>query len=336
MRSTVMRSVLCVLIANNNEFGRTEIELLSAGQRLASDLGGTLAATVLGPAGEGWLPDCFAYGARRVFLAENSAQYHPRMFAAAVQHIAQQASAEVVLFPSTTFGLEVAPLVAYGLGAAMVMDVVGMQGMAEGGGVEIHKPVFGGKAESVLIARRAPLVLALRMRSFAASAPDSAAQGEVVKLPLDLGAAPGTWRVLERQVEKEEGVRLEEARVVVSGGRGLGGKENFACLEELGNLMGAALGASRAAVDLGWVPSTWQIGQTGKKVAPELYLAVGISGASQHMVGVAGAKHVVAINKDEKAPIFQVAELGVVEDYKAFIPKLIEALKKRSAAAPGT
>jgi electron transfer flavoprotein alpha subunit len=171
------------------------------------------------------------------------------------------------------------------------------------------------------------------MRSVDPLQPQEGASGEVIEIPVNVRPSTGTWRLIERNLEKSGGPRLEDARIIVSGGRGMGGKENFSCLAELGDVLGAALGASRAAVDLGWVPSTWQIGQTGKKVAPELYVAVGISGASQHMVGIAAAKHIVAINKDEKAPIFQMAELGVAEDYKVFIPKLIEALKKHKTSA---
>ncbi len=332
-----MRSILAILIANGGEFGRTEIEVLSAGSRLAADLGGTLAAVIAGSAASPWNQGCFSHGATRVYRPGSPAlsAYNPALFASALAKVAQTAAAEVLLFPSTTCGLELTSLVGHKIGASVVMDVVGVDGKVDHGGVRIQKPVFGGKAQSVLIARKAPVAIALRMRSIDPVPTESGAQGEVVEVPLDLPPTSGAWRLLERSVEKSEGLRLEDARIIVSGGRGLGGKENFGCLEELGGILGAALGASRAAVDLGWVPATWQIGQTGKKVAPELYVAVGISGASQHMVGIAGAKHIVAINKDEKAPIFQVAELGVVDDYKVFIPKLIAALKKRKAESPG-
>ncbi len=331
-----MRSILAVLLANGGPFGRTEIETLSAGNRLATHLSGSLAAVILGKADSSWDEGCFGHGVSRVYRSTHSALalYNPALFSAALVQIAKLAGAEILLFPSTTYGLEIAPLAGYKLGASVVMDVVGLDGKVDGGGVRIQKPVFGGKAQSVLIARKGPVVIALRMRSIDPVTAQPGAQGEVIEVPSDIPQTSGTWRLVEHNVEKSEGVRLEDARIIVSGGRGLGAKENFSCLEELGSILGAALGASRAAVDLGWVPSTWQIGQTGKKVAPELYVAIGISGASQHMVGIAGAKHILAINKDEKAPIFQMAELGVVDDYKVFVPKLIAALKKRKAASP--
>ncbi len=330
-----MRSILAVLIASGGEAGRTEIEVLSAGSRLASDAGGTLSAVILGNADSSWDRTCFSHGATRVFRGKPALPaYNPATYSAAIVAIAQSAGAEVLLFPSTTIGLELTPLVGYRLGASVVMDVTGVDGKAENGGVRIQKPVFGGKAQSVLIARKAPVAIALRMRSVDPVTPKEAS-GESVEVPISIPQTSDSWRLVERNVEKTEGLRLEDARIIVSGGRGLGAKENFACLEELGSMLGAALGASRAAVDLGWVPSTWQIGQTGKKVAPELYIAVAISGASQHVVGITGAKHILAINKDEKAPIFQIAELGVVDDYKVFVPKLIEALKRRKVASPG-
>jgi electron transfer flavoprotein alpha subunit len=330
-----MHSVVAVLIATHEEFGRTDIEVLSAGVRLAEDLGGTLTAVILGDAPASLATNCFSYGAGRVAVAESPvlSAYQPVAFSDAVEQVVRALGGDVLLFPSTTSGLELAPLAGYKLGASVVMDAIGVDRKVDGGGIRIQKPVFGGKAQNLLIARKAPVVIALRMRSVAPLAKRENAQGEVVKVPVTIGTPSGSWRVMDRTVEKSEGVRLEDARIVVSGGRGLGAKENFACLEELGRVLGAALGASRAAVDLGWVPSTWQIGQTGKKIAPDLYLAVGISGASQHMVGITGAKHIVAVNKDEKAPIFQMAELGVVEDYRTFIPKLVEAVRKRKTSA---
>jgi electron transfer flavoprotein alpha subunit len=168
------------------------------------------------------------------------------------------------------------------------------------------------------------------MRSVTPGEKKEGATGEIRTIAAPM-LRPRT-EILERKTEDAGcGPKLEDARIIVSGGRGLGNKENFVHLEELARILGGSVGASRAACDQGWVPASLQIGQTGKKVAPDLYLAVGISGASQHLVGIAGARHIVAVNKDAKAPIFQVAALGVVDEWQALLPKLADALKEHKA-----
>jgi electron transfer flavoprotein alpha subunit len=322
-----MRNVLAVLIPA--AFGRTEVEILTASKRLAGQFGAELTATILGPADDSFTRECFAFGAKSVIRFEGLAAYQSETYSAAAQQAVTTAGADVIVFPSTTYGLEIAVGIGYRLGASVVLDCVRLEGDPSGH-LTITKPVYGGKANSELVAREGPVVIAMRMRSVAPGERQDTATGEVRTISPPT-PTPKT-QVLERRTEDTgSGPKLEDARIIISGGRGLGNKENFAHLEELARILGASLGASRAACDLGWVPATLQIGQTGKKVAPDLYLAVGISGASQHLVGIAGARQIVAINKDAKAPIFQVAALGVVDEWQNLLPRLVDALKEHKA-----
>ncbi|MGH9171741.1 MAG: electron transfer flavoprotein subunit alpha/FixB family protein, partial [Acidimicrobiales bacterium] len=175
-----------------------------------------------------------------------------------------------------------------------------------------------------------PGLFIVRPKTFAAEESGGGA-AEVAELPAGDVGATGAAKLLSRHVEEREGPTLDEAPVVVSGGRGLGGAEGYAMIEELAKLLNGAAGASRAIVDAGWVPYSHQVGQTGKTVKPTVYIACGISGATQHMVGMKGAKNIIAINKDQDAPIFSIADLGVVGDVHKILPKLIEAIKSRQA-----
>ncbi len=174
-----------------------------------------------------------------------------------------------------------------------------------------------------------PWIFVVRAKSFAAE-PAGGPAAAVVAAPVPELGATNAAKVLARHVEERTGPKLDEAEVVVSGGRGLGGAEHYALIEELARLLQGAAGASRAIVDAGWVPYSHQVGQTGKTVKPTVYIACGISGATQHLVGMKGSKNIVAINKDQDAPIFSVADLGIVGDVHKVVPKLIEALKARS------
>ena len=185
------------------------------------------------------------------------------------------------------------------------------------------RPTYGGNAEATVACLSNPAVVSLRPKSIDALAPDASRTGEVVPLTVETNVRT---KVLERVEAQAEGIRLEDARIVVSGGRGLGGPEPFAALESLASLLGGAVGASRAACDAGWVPSSYQVGLTGKTVTPDLYIAIGISGASQHMAGCSTAKTLVAINKDAGANIFKEARFGVTGDWQKVLPAFTEQL----------
>jgi electron transfer flavoprotein alpha subunit len=332
-----MKKILAVLIPTGSNFARTEIEVLSAARRLCDELDGTVSAVILGAAIADWNRECASYGAQTLYLprTELLAAYQHDIFTAALQQLQAIAAADVILLPSTTYGLEIAPVFGYKIGASVTLDCIALQGDASSGTVTITKPVYGGKANSVLVAKSAPVVVAMRMRSVAPLNPEPERSCEVVEVPLNLDGGMARTKIVERRSEASGGAKLEDARVIVSGGRGLGGPEAFADLNALAAMLGGSVGASRAACDQGWVPASLQIGQTGKKVAPELYVAVGISGASQHMVGIAGARHIVAINKDAKAPIFQMAACGVVDDFRSFLPQFVAALKEYQAKNQG-
>ncbi|HXX90340.1 MAG TPA: electron transfer flavoprotein subunit alpha/FixB family protein [Acidimicrobiales bacterium] len=235
---------------------------------------------------------------------------------------------DVLLVPTTYDGRDIAGRLSVKLDLPVITNVVGLD--ADGDDVRSQHGLFGGSqvATAKFTAER-PWIFVIRAKSFAAEpAGGPPAQVQPVPVP-DLGGT-NTARVLARHVEERTGPKLDEADVVVSGGRGLGGAEHYTLIEQLAKLLNGAAGASRAIVDAGWVPYSHQVGQTGKTVKPTVYIACGISGATQHLVGMKGSKNIVAINKDQDAPIFSVADLGIVGDVHKVVPKLIEALRAKS------
>jgi electron transfer flavoprotein alpha subunit len=234
---------------------------------------------------------------------------------------------DAVLLPATYDGRDIAGRLSVKLDRPVLTNVVGLT-EADGALASQHA-IFGGS--EILTARftaEGPGIFVIRAKSFAAE-PSGGAAAAVVAAPAPDTGASNAARIVARHVEERTGPKLDEADVVVSGGRGLGEKEQYVLIEQLAGLLHGAAGASRAIVDAGWVPYSHQVGQTGKTVKPTVYMACGISGATQHMVGMKNSKNIVAINKDQDAPIFQVADLGIVGDVHKVVPKLIEALQAR-------
>ena len=234
----------------------------------------------------------------------------------------------IILIARTNEGREIAPRLAFRLGVGLAQDCLEVSADAATGKLLANRPVYGGNAVAVVSCNYSPQVAAVRPKVYAPLEPDPARQGEVISFPVDLDAALVRSRVIEVVKEEAEGVKLEDASIVVSGGRGLGGPEPFANLEELARLLGGAVGASRAAVDSGWVPASYQVGLTGKTITPDLYITVAISGASQHMAGCSGSKAIVAINKDAEANIFKDARYGVVGDWEKVLTALTETVRE--------
>jgi len=234
---------------------------------------------------------------------------------------------DAILFPATYDGRDIAGRLSAKLDRPVLTNVVGLN--ADDGGLSTQHAIFGGQQNvTAHFTGEGPGLFVIRAKSFPAeSSGGGAAEVKALEAP-DTGATNGA-RIVARHVEERIGPKLDEADVVVSGGRGLGQADQYALIEELATLLKGAPGASRAIVDAGWVPYSHQVGQTGKTVKPTVYLACGISGATQHLVGMKNSKNIVAINKDQDAPIFTVADLGIVGDVHKVVPKLIETLKAR-------
>ena len=232
---------------------------------------------------------------------------------------------DALLIPASYDGRDVAGRLSVRLDRPVLTNVVGL---IENGGLSTQHTLFGGAVVATAhFTGEGPHLFVVRAKSFTAE-PGGGGAAEVVSVPAPDTGATGAAKVTARHVEERSGPKLDEASVIVSGGRGLGSAESYQMIEELAGLLHGAAGASRAIVDAGWVPYSSQVGQTGKTVKPNLYVACGISGATQHLVGMKGSKHIVAINKDQDAPIFSVADLGIVGDVHKVLPALIEALKK--------
>jgi electron transfer flavoprotein alpha subunit len=318
-----MNDVVICLFASAG-FDKAAQGLTGAGRRLADEMGGRLRAIVIGAEAEALAAEV-ARVAETVTIADQAelAEYQPETCLSALARLCGELHPRAVLLGNDTYSQELAPRLAYRLGGSAVGD--GVEVSSEGERLRVSRQVYGGKAQAVIELKRQPGVVWLRARSFSHAAP-RAERGEITRAALDI--APDTrTRIVERKREEQGEARLEEARVIVSGGRGIGGPEPFETeLKPLAEMLRAQMAASRAACDAGWVPPTWQVGQTGKKVTPDLYLAIAITGASQHMAGISEAKTIAAINTDPDAPIFKHCRFGIVEDYRKVVPLLREKL----------
>ncbi len=322
--------VLVVGQTSGDVLDSTAAELLAAGQSVAGALGEELSIALLGDSVDAAGQQAIAHGADRVYAVTNPllAEYQADLYLAALDALCRDANPRIVLVARTAEGRELAPRLAFRLGVGLAQDCLEVSVDESSKTLLANRPVYGGNAIAVVSCEHTPQIAAIRPKAYEPTEPDSSRQGQVVSFPVELDASQVRTRVVETVKEESEGVKLEEARVVVSGGRGLGGPEPFAGLEDLAKLLGGAVGASRAAVDSGWVPASYQVGLTGKAITPDLYITVAISGASQHMAGCSGAKCIVAINKDADANIFKEARYGVVGDWETVIPALTEAVRE--------
>jgi len=296
----------------------------------ARQLGGTVEAFYAGGDADAIAPQLGAYGATRVYTTGDlgDALLGTPVAAAMAAQIEAGNRPDLVLFAMTYDGRDVAGRLSAKLDRPVLTN--GLDIAVDGDVVTVGTAIFGGNTLVTTAYKSDPPFLAIfRPKSFAPEE-GGGATPEVVTVDVPDTGAAGAAKVLDRHVEERTGPKLDEAAVVVSGGRGLGDAEKFEMIEELAKLLKGAPGASRAIVDAGWVPYAYQVGQTGKTVKPTVYIACGISGATQHMVGMKGAKNIIAINKDKDAPIFSIADLGVVGDVHKVVPKLIEALKAKS------
>ncbi len=305
-------------------------ELLGCGRKLADDLGQELSAVLVGSEVSGLAQEAVAAGADKVYVVEDSLleDYQTDTYVSVMEKVAGQAMPQVIILGQTSVGRDLAPRLAFRLGTAATMDCVALSIDPDSKRLQQTKPVYGGNAQAIYTTDTDPQIVTVRAKVMEPLAPDAGRKGEVINVEAGLDAAAIKTTVLEKVKEEVEGIKLEDAVVVISGGRGIGGAEGFAQLQELARLFKGAVGASRPACDNEWIPDTQQVGLTGKIVTPDLYIAVGISGASQHLAGCSSSKTMIAINKDPEANIFREAQYGVVGDWKKVFPAFAEKVKE--------
>jgi electron transfer flavoprotein alpha subunit len=324
-----MACILVFVEQRNGNIRKASLEALSEAKRLATAAGWSVCAVIAGHGIAAKAAELGAWGAGRVYIAdeERFARYSSEGYAAVVRTATEKCAPAAVFMAATALGRDLSGRVAARLGWGCLADVTRLA--LDGGTLTATRPVYSGKAFAMLDGSGKPTVVTLRPNVFAAETVGGAAEIEALQ------AVPGEIRAVVKEILAKEGAELDvaEADVIVTGGRGIKGPENFALIRDLAKLLGAAVGASRAVVDAGWIEHSHQVGQTGKVVSPSLYIACGVSGAIQHLAGMSSSKIIVAINKDAEAPIFKVADYGIVGDLFQIVPALIEEVRKLKAEA---
>jgi electron transfer flavoprotein alpha subunit len=327
-----MPGIFAFAETRDGEIRKVAHEVVTAARQLADALGTEVHAVLLGgPGTAGAAADLGRVGADKVFVGESAAfaRYSAEGFTAVIAKFIQEHGCDAALFPASSLGRDLAPRVAARLGVGYAADCTALE--VQDGKVVATRPEYAGKLIAQVAATGTPAVLSLRPNVFLAA--DNAKAGEVQTLDVSVNEADFGAIVREIRAGAAEKLDVGEAPIIVSGGRGLGSPENFKLLEELAAAFGGkcAVGASRAVVDAGWRPHAEQVGQTGKTVSPTLYIAVGISGAIQHLAGMRTSRYIVAINRDPEAPIFKVADYGIVGDLNQILPRMTEEVRKMMA-----
>ena len=305
-------------------------ELLGCGRKLADDLGQELCAVLVGSEVSSLAQEAIAFGADKVYVVDDPLlkDYQTDSYASVIEKVAKQEMPQILILGQTSIGRDLAPRLAFKLNTAAAMDCLELAIDPDSKLMLQTKPVYGGNAQAIFTCESYPQIATVRVKAMSPLERDAARQGEVITIEAGLDPSAIRTKVLEKVKEEIAGIKLEEAEVIVCGGRGIGSAEGFKQLEELAIMLKGAVGATRPPCDNDWAPDLSQIGLTGKIVTPDLYIAVALSGSSQHMSGCSGAKNIIAINKDPEANIVRQARFAVIGDWKKVLPAFTSKVKE--------
>jgi electron transfer flavoprotein alpha subunit len=324
------QTILLLAEQRGDELAKSSRELVTAARGVAQGYGAQVAALLVGPQAANNARELAGLGVDKVYVVNDQtfSTYDPEPYLELLAQVCADVRPKVVLMAHSDQGRDLAPRLAFRLGTAFAPNCVDMSCNPASAVLHVTRPVFGGKAHGhfTLIGAE-PHVVTLGQKVFEPATGDPAGGGEILAYAPVIDRTAFKTSVVERVIDDSGGIRLEDATVIVAGGRGIGSAGEFATLKELASMLGGCVGASRAAVDSGWAPSDLQVGLTGSIVSPKVYLAIGISGAAQHMAGCSSAETIIAINKDPEAPIFQRAAYGAVADWRQIVPPLVESCR---------
>ncbi|MDR2355038.1 MAG: electron transfer flavoprotein subunit alpha/FixB family protein [Clostridiales Family XIII bacterium] len=323
------KGIWIIVEQSKSEIRKVSLELLSKARSIADETGEPLVAVIAGSGVADAAAKVVPYGADKVILIDDERlkDYTTGAYTSVLNKLIRREEPQAVLLGNTAVGKDLAPRLAQRLGVGMASDCTGMEA-DDAAFLRFKRPIYGGKAFAEVTANARPVLATIRPNTFPLAAQDASRQAVIVNETADIDAADLKAIVKEVALAVSARPELIEADIIISGGRGMKGPENYKILEECADVIGAAVGASRAAVDAGWIEQKFQVGQTGKTVSPTLYIACGISGAIQHLAGMGSSKVIVAINKDPEANIFTLADYGIVGDLFEVVPLLTEEFKK--------